>query len=201
MFDDAKAKWLKTLNPHELKPFIMFSAVFMTSYEILKETLIQKPLVFYSNHIVRSGFKESSEYKEKVLSLDEKNRRLPASVKWFRQNSIIDDNDLAMFDRITDCRNDLAHRLMKTYLDPPSENLGHIFNEMVGLLSKIEKWWFINFELDLMPIYDDMEIDFEGVMPWSIMTIRLLIDIALGDKEQSEFYYKEFLNKYDKVQP
>ena len=108
MIDDIQDKWERFLNPDELKPYLLFCSVFITCYEMLKETLINRLVVFYSEGFNKSGFKTGTNYKEKVLSLDDKKRQLQASINWHKQNSIIDENDIKAFERITDCRNTIA---------------------------------------------------------------------------------------------
>ncbi|MDP2173250.1 MAG: hypothetical protein Q8J62_05705 [Candidatus Cloacimonadaceae bacterium] len=198
MIDDVQNKWEKFLNPDELKPYLLFCSLFITCYEMLKETFIERLVVFYTEGFDESGFKTGSDYKEKVLSLDDKKRHLQASINWHIQNAIIDENDVKAFNRITECRNTITHRLLSSYVESLNEDLGHIFNDIVNLIYKVEKWWIINFELEIQQIEDADEIDYEGIMPGAIMTIKLLVDIALGDKEESEFYYKEFIKVYKK---
>lgn len=198
MLNGVHNKWEKFLNPDELKPYLLFCSIFITCYEMLKETFIDRLVVFYSDSYDKSGLKIGTNYREKVLSLDDKQRPLQASINWHKQKSIIDENDIKAFDRITECRNTITHRLLSSFLESPIVDIGQIFNEIVNLIYKVEKWWIINFELEIQPIEDAEEIDYEGIMPGAIMTIRLLVDIALGDKEESEFYYKEFIKSYKK---
>ncbi|GAI47696.1 unnamed protein product, partial [marine sediment metagenome] len=62
-------------------------------------------------------------------------------------------------------------------------------------LHKIEKWWILNVEIPTNPDLDGMEIDKEGIVPGQIMTLRLLLDIALGTEKESKFYYNEFIKR------
>ena len=49
-------------------------------------------------------------------------------------------------------------------------------------------WWIINFDIPANPGHDEREIDEEGIVPGPIIAMTLLVDIALGDDEQSSFY-------------
>ena len=66
---------------------------------------------------------------------------------------------------------------------------------MIDLLHKIEKWWILNVEIPTNPDLDRMEISEEGIVPGQIMTLRLLLDIALGAENESKFYYNEFIKR------
>lgn len=97
---------------------------------------------------------------------------------------------------LTDFRNAIAHELLKNIEESSIEDVECVFNEMIDLIDKVGKWWIINFELEVNPIEGVGEIDYERIVPGAITTIRLLVDIALGDKEESEFYYKEFIKAH-----
>jgi len=67
---------------------------------------------------------------------------------------------------------------------------------LINLLCKIEKWWFINFEYPLsMDDYDDHPIDFDEVMTPSQWQLKLLLDIALGNEPEENFYFNSIVNR------
>lgn len=74
-----------------------------------------------------------------------------------------------------------------------------LFSPMVDLLHKIEKWWIVNVEIPTDPDLVGKEIDEDAIIPGPIMTLRLLVDIALGTEEESEFFYKEFKRRYGDI--
>ena len=196
MLDDVRRQWERLLNPDELKPYLLFCSIFITSYEILKASFIDNLVSFFSDYGEQKGFIKKSSFEEKVLSLIDRPNRLQACIKWHQQHGVIDDNDIQTFKRITDFRNVIAHELLKHYEESSTGDIGLIFNEMVDLIDKVEKWWIINFELAIDPPEGASEIDYERIVPGAIMTVRVLVDIALGDKEESEFYYKEFIKTH-----
>ncbi|MCK9177739.1 MAG: hypothetical protein M0P93_01875 [Candidatus Cloacimonetes bacterium] len=198
MMDDVNDKWEKFLNPDEIKPYLLFCSLFLTSYEILKGIIIDRPIVFFSDWSDLPDPIKVSDYEENVLSLDEKQRPLQASINWHQQNNIIDADDIQIFNRITKYRNTIAHRLLKHCVDNPIDDIGHIFNDIVNLIYKIEKWWIINYELEINPIENVEEIDYDKILPGAIITIQILVDIALGEKEESEHYYKKYIETFKK---
>jgi hypothetical protein len=68
------------------------------------------------------------------------------------------------------------------------------FAEMVSLLHKIEVWWIVNVEIPTDPDHDGRKIDETEILPGRVMTLRLLLDVALGDEERSRSYYSAFRN-------
>ncbi len=66
---------------------------------------------------------------------------------------------------------------------------------MVGLLHKIEVWWIANVEIPTDPDFDGREIDEDGIVSGPIMTIKLLLEIALGDEKKSRYYNEELLKR------
>ncbi|MFZ1746325.1 MAG: hypothetical protein WAU17_10415, partial [Nitrospirales bacterium] len=62
------------------------------------------------------------------------------------------------------------------------------FSDMVHLLRKI---WITNIKIPTNPDFEGKKLDEEGIVPGSVMSMQLLMDIALGDAERSRFYYDE----------
>jgi hypothetical protein len=73
------------------------------------------------------------------------------------------------------------------------------FGDMVTLLDKIERWWIVNVEIPTHPDFDGKydEIDENGVIPGPILSLRVLIDVALGSDESARFYINEFKKNID----
>jgi len=72
------------------------------------------------------------------------------------------------------------------------------FQEMVRLLRKIEVWWIVNVEIPTNPDFDGEQIDEQGIVPGSVMSLQLLCDIALGDERQSRYYHDELRRRTQK---
>jgi len=63
------------------------------------------------------------------------------------------------------------------------------FGEMVGLLRKIEIWWFENLEMAIDPETYPENLDLEEVIPVSVWRLQMLIDVALGPEKEARKYY------------
>ena len=66
---------------------------------------------------------------------------------------------------------------------------------MLALLRKIEVWWITNVEIPVNPDFDGNDVDEDEITPGPVIAMRLLLDIALGDREQSRYYLTEFLKQ------
>ena len=69
------------------------------------------------------------------------------------------------------------------------------FRDLVELLTKIEKWWLINFEASIDPEILPKGSDTDNVIPGAIWSLQLMLDIALGNEPEEGYYYNAFKAK------
>lgn len=135
----------------------------------------------------------SSDYSSEVLN---RNRSpVHASLDWLKANGAIGDEDITLFGRLTQHRNQISHALHLNLLDAKlMGEMPTIFEDLRRLLRKIEIWWIINFD---MGIADDVPYDIkeDDIMPGPVMTLDLMIEVALGPEEQATSYLKEYLRR------
>ncbi len=60
------------------------------------------------------------------------------------------------------------------------------------LLTKIEKWWFVNFELSIDPDMLPEGANPDEVIPGPIWSLQLMLDISLGNEPEEGYYYTAF---------
>lgn len=131
-----------------------------------------------------SGDKIHPQYQSEVLG---RNRSpVYASLECLKEMHAIDDGDLATFDRVKACRKTLAHKLFSML---GSEGLPadfeECFSDMVALLRKIEVWWITNIEIPTNPDFEGKELDEEGIVPGSVMSMqRTALGAAADDAER-----------------
>ena len=190
MSDDIWKSWERFLKPENLKANLIILSLFITSYEILKDSIIARIRNFYTNGFDEKGWIIDKEYQTKVKSLNKS--LLYASLEWLKNKKVIDDNDIEEFNEIKKCRNELAHEIVNFITKGSNINPLPLFPKMINLLDKIEKWWILNVEIELNPNLKDKEIDEKGIVPGPIIMLRVLMDIALGNEEESRFYYNVF---------
>lgn len=197
MDEHIRASWERVLHPETLKSNIITASIFSMAFEMLKSSIIDKIEGFFTNGFDENGVIISSEYKEKVLSLN----RSPiyASLRWLQDMNAIDDNDLVIFEHIKRCRNTLVHEMLMLASSGVDFDVGDAFNEMVGLLKKIEIWWFENLKMAIDPGAYPEDLDLNEVVPGPVWSLQMLIDVALGPEEEAKKYYEYFVANADKT--
>ena len=68
------------------------------------------------------------------------------------------------------------------------------FSNLIDLLIKIEKWWFINFKCEITPDIYTKSLKLDEVITPSQWQLKLLFDIALGNEPEENFYLNHFIN-------
>lgn len=191
MDEKVKASWERALHPETLKTNIITASIFSMAFEMLKSSIIEKIEDFFINGFDENGMIISLEYKEKVLSLNRS--PLYASLKWLQNMNAIDDKDLERFEHIKRCRNTLAHEMLIFASSGVDFNVNDAFNEMVGLLQKIEMWWFENLDMAIDPEAYPKDLDLDQVIPGPVWSLQMIIDVALGPEEEARKYYDHFV--------
>jgi hypothetical protein len=197
MDEKVKASWERALHPETLKTNIITASIFSMAFEMLKSSIIEKIEGFFTNGFAGNGMIVSPEYKEKVLSLNRS--PLYASLKWLQDMHAIDDKDLERFEHIKRCRNTLAHEMLTFASSGVDFDVAEAFEEMVGLLRKIEIWWFENLEIAIDPDAYPEDLDLEQVIPGPVWSLQMLIDVALGPEEEARKYYDHFVANAEKT--
>jgi hypothetical protein len=192
MSNDTSENWLKFLNPESLKGNLIRSSIYLTCWEMLKNSIIDHPRGFYTN-----GFKDGNaildkEYKKKVLALNDD--PLIASALWFQNQGAISDDDIILLTGFRLHRNEIAHELPKFLGDTKSNVQQEFFNGMLYLVTKIDKWWIQNFEIPVSPEIDSRDLSEEqldGVQSMTMVMMNLLIAVADGKEDQLRWLYTE----------
>ena len=193
MDNNINASWERFLNPEVLKNNLILGSIYITSFEMLKDSIITKLKDFFIDGIDENGFIYSDRYKTKVLTLHK--NPLQASLIWLQDMEAIDNNDIQKFEKIKTFRNKLAHEMLDFIANLPEDDLLELFNDMINLLTKIGRWWIVNVEIPINPDYDGQNINEDEITPGINITLQLLFDIALGNEEEAKKYYDEFIKK------
>ncbi|MCB2193685.1 MAG: hypothetical protein KQI62_19070 [Deltaproteobacteria bacterium] len=197
MEEKVKQAWENFLDPAKLRASLIVSSLFITSYEILKETIISRPRDLFTNGFDENGDSTDPKYNQVVLSLNKS--PIYASLEWLKEMGAINENDISIFTKIKSLRNEIAHEMPEIIFKGTTTNPISLFTNLIELIDKIEGWWIREVEIPTDPDLFDQEIDYEKIVPGKIMTMRLLLDIALGSEKESEFYYNEFLKHAEKT--
>ena len=131
------------------------------------------------------------DYSSEVLN---RNRSpVHASLDWLRENKAVSGEDIAVFGRLTQRRNEISHALHTYLLDEAlMGEMPSMFEELRRLLRKIEVWWIVNFDMTLT---DDVpeKVEEVDIMPGPIMMLDLMIGVALGSETEANSYLEGYL--------
>jgi hypothetical protein len=188
--NDSTRKWEEFLNPEVLRTKLITASMYLTAFELLKDSIIDRVKGFFTIGFDESGTEMSSEYSTEVLSLNKS--RLYASLLWLKKQDAINDDDLGSFEAIRTCRNRVAHELQRVIAGDLEIAFVEQFSALISLLRKIEVWWIVNLEIPINSDFDNMEIDESQIAPGDVMMIQLMCEIALGEPEKAAYYFNEF---------
>jgi hypothetical protein len=159
--------WERLLDPDVVRPSLFAATIFITVFEILKDSVVDKVRTFYTNGFDEDGEIVNGDYKRKVLALNKS--VLYASLSWLQQHEAIDEQDLKTFEKLKETRNQLAHQLFAVVTGQKESEHESQLEVLIELLRKIEIWWVVNFEIPLNSDFDGQEIDVEGIVPGAIL--------------------------------
>jgi hypothetical protein len=191
MDEKIQEHWENFLNPTVLKERLVVASLYITAFEVLKNSIISRIKDFYTLWDT-----VDPDYDSKVLS---KNRSaLYASLEWLKEAKAITDDDISRFNELKDFRNELAHEIIRMVAEEFPAYWEERFNAMISLLDKIERWWVVNYEIPLNPNLAGREIDEEGVIPGPVAWLHIMLTVALGNDEEASGYYKEMMKYLEK---
>lgn len=187
-------KWINILDEDNLKPNVNFAAMFVLNFECLKDYIIDQIRDFYSDEIDfeygKILYYESKEYKDKVRILDKNIEN--ASLKWLIEAGAITQEDFDYYQKIRRRRNDITHEFLKNLIEGFSEEDIDLFNKIISIYTKIDKWWINEIEIPIAG--EDVPSDYnrENVFGNQAIVLSAINDIVLENKGVE---YKELLRK------
>lgn len=179
--DTNADRWERFLDPDVVRPSLFLATMFITTFEILKNSVVDRIRDFHTNSFDQNGPAVDPDYQHKVASRNKS--ILYASLDWLREHEAIDHSDLETFERLKKTRNQLAHQLFDVVTGQAESDHEVKFDVLVELLRKIEVWWVVNVEIATNPEYDGEEIDEERIVPGAILSLQMLIQVASGNTE------------------
>ena len=179
-------QWEQLLTPAVMQEKLISVSMYITAFELLKESIIGRIRSFYMVGFDPAGYLIDEKYETDVLSRN-KNPML-ASLEWLSENGAIDENDRQTFERVRTTRNLLVHELPSLILG--GKDFQHIerFQELSALLKKIEIWWVLNMEIPCNPDFAKEEIDAEGIVPGPVLMLQMMLEVASGNEELLKRY-------------
>lgn len=180
-YDSEKVaqSWEKLLDPQQLRSNLLLASLYLSAYEILKESLIDR---------IRSFFTLSLEENSKPV-LDDQYREvkqlhksiLLASCSWLEQNDALSKDDVDEITAIRQHRNEIAHELPHFLGDIDREiSLEHL-QGIFRILRKTEIWWVRNVDMAINPEFDNVQVDDEDIHSGPVVLLSEIIRIALAE--------------------
>jgi hypothetical protein len=180
--------WERFLDPEVVRPSLFLATMFITTFEILKDSIVDRTRDYYSHGWDESGPIVGPDYQREVASRSKS--ALYASLDWLREHEAVDEADLQIFEQLKKTRNQLAHELFAVVTGQTESKHAAQFPVLVTLLRKIEVWWVVNVEIATDPDYDGQEIDHAGIVPGAVLSLQMLIEVASGNTELLEHWRK-----------
>ena len=204
MSEKAFNSWEEFLNPDKFKLALIQASIYLTSYEIFKNSTMEKLKDFFTdrwNLNEETGELEGTpnkDCKKKVLDLNPKDE-FQACCLWFKNMSALDDNDLMNIAVVRKHRNQIAHELPK-FLSGQGKlvNLENL-NTVIKLESKISKWWLREVELPTNPDVDEEYINntnWDNVLGGNTILHNLLSSIFNGDDSYLRELHQQFISNW-----
>lgn len=170
----------KILNPNLLKNNLISISLFITAFELLKQSIIDKPKLMYLNGFNEKGFIYGVEYDQDVLSRNKS--PVFASLDWLKEHDIIENIDIEYFKKVKNYRNEVAHQMVDFVTDKARDLDFSIFQILIDLMKKLEKNWFLYFEIELKPaLYESKLINFDKFKSGNELLIQLITELALDN--------------------
>lgn len=181
-------RWERFLDPEVVRASLFLATMFISTFEILKDSVVGRVREFYSHGCDHDGLVVSPEFNRDVASRNKS--VLYASLEWLRENEAIDDTDLETFEELKKTRNLLAHQLFSVVTGQAESDHSAQFPILVALLRKVEVWWVVNLEIPTNPDFADQEIDVSGIVPGPVLSLQMLIEVASGSTTLLEHWRK-----------
>lgn len=181
MVEDVKnlSEWQKILQPDIVKTNLILASLYLTAYEILRESICDRIKDFFSNPTKTSTgweFLPAAEYKNEVLNAHKD--LICASCLWLKKMSVLCEDDIKAIEAIRNHRNEIAHELPKLLSNKKSDIDTDKFLKMRELLFKIERWWIVEFEMAINEDFDTIDVDVNQVLSGPMMLLDHLISVV-----------------------
>ncbi len=189
-------KWLKFLEPENLKDNLIFSSLYIATFESFKDYVIDEVKFFFHCGFSNEEDFFDPQYIDSVKSKDKKHID-NASLLWLIEMEAISLEDFESYKKLRQYRNKLSHELMTLLFEGLPEELPLMFSKLIQIRVKIEKWWILNIDIATNPDFDNSrEIQESDIVTESEMTYQIIFDMLSGDDKKATFYRDEFLKKY-----
>ena len=136
---------LALFNGEVLTANLTKAALYVLAYELLKNTLMDRPKGFFS-------LGDENAYKTQVLSLHPS--PLVASCRWLEGCGAMTPEDTQGVLLLRDHRNEIVHELPNVLLTPRKQVDEQKLSRALELLCKVDRWWIDEVEIPTREDFD-----------------------------------------------
>lgn len=181
-FDQEKnfRDWMKFLDAGEVKFQLISASLYLTAYDLLIQCIVEKIKDFYTTGFDEKGWIVDRSYENDVRGLFKKDIVI-ASLLWLKKNEAITEKEFQRIKTFKGHRNEIAHELTKIITDSDASTKTEFISEIRDLFFKIQKWWFVEFEVPIDPELGklDMEkLDFNAVLALIMLPMDYMVNIV-----------------------
>jgi hypothetical protein len=146
--DQINDQWRNLLTPEILRTRLISCSIYLTAFHLLKASVVDRIKGFFTDGFKDGKILVSAKYSTDVLA---RNRSpVYASLDWLKENGALNNEDMALYGRLAQHRNDISHALHANLLNETSmRELPVLFDQLRQLLRKIEVWWIANVEMTI----------------------------------------------------
>jgi hypothetical protein len=158
--------WEKFLDTDKVKSNLVRASLYLLSYEMLKNSIVDKIKDFYCTGFVDGKDIYSEDYNTKVVhrKIEGKQNIFLSSLHWLEEHGTISKEEMTEISAIREFRNTVAHEIDK-FITDSDYNLDETKQKRIfELIRKIEVWWIQEVELPTEPDYDGKEINDDEII-------------------------------------
>ncbi len=172
MDSDSEQMLMHLLSKDVLKQNLAKAGLYALAYELLKNSIIEKPKGFFT----MGGLGTNDEYKTEILSKHA--NVLIASCRWLQENGALTEDEIAEVLQFREYRNYIAHELPNVLLEPTLQVNEEKLLRLFQLLSKIDRWWITEVEIPTNPDFDGQDVRPSEVRSGSMEFVSYLIRVV-----------------------
>jgi hypothetical protein len=194
---DNLDKWIKFLEPENLKGNLMFSSLYIASFEAFKDYVLDEVKFFFHVGFTKGQDIFDPKYESSVKS--KAKSPVKETLIWLKEMEGIDEKDIVLYEELRKYRNKLSHELMTLLFNGLPVEFPEKFSQLIQLRIKIEKWWILNIEIPTNPdFYSTQKIREEDIVTSSQIFNQLIFDMLSGDEKKASYYQNEFKMRFNK---
>jgi hypothetical protein len=165
--DKNQKDWEKFLDTDKVKSNLVRASLYLLSYEMLKNTIVDNIKEFYWTGFMDGKDIYSEDYNKKVVQRPVNNGKphiFLSSLHWLEEHDTISKEEMTEIGQIREFRDTVAHKIDKIIMDSDYDLDEAKQKRIFELIRKIEVWWIQEVELPTEPDFDGREIKDEEII-------------------------------------